>query len=239
MKEISMQNNLPGVTHNTTLHSNSLQPKILFQDKHLIICVKPYGIVSESPGMPELLEQICKCSVYCVHRLDKGTGGIMIFAKDCRTAALLSSQTSDSYKKEYLAVINGKPDEQGEFCDFLFHDRYKNKTYVVDRIRKGVKEAKLSYQLLECHDQLSLVLVRLQTGRTHQIRAQFASRKLPLIGDVKYGSPVRNSEIGLWAYRITFIHPYTGKTVTFSELPPDTSNWQIWRYSFDNILPNI
>ena len=185
--------------------------KILYEDRNIIVCVKPAGILSEAEGMPAILkERTGSRSVYCVHRLDRDVSGIMVFAKTGKSAAELSAIIAEGkMTKEYLAVIHGCPEDKcGQMQDLLFHDRQKNKTYVVKRMRKGVKEAELSYTLLENKGDLSLVRVLLHTGRSHQIRVQFSSRKMPLAGDSRYGSTIRGRKPALWSYHIAF--PYSG-----------------------------
>ena len=201
---------------------------ILYQDDRLVVCLKPTGISSEDDGLPALLSvQLDADKLYCVHRLDKGVGGVMVYARDRQSAAALSSIIASlGMENEYLAVIPGTPPEDaGELTDLLFHDRSKNKTYVVKRMRAGVKEAKLSYRLLESQGPLSLLRVRLHTGRSHQIRVQFASRKLPLLGDRKYGSTVACPSLALWACSLSFPHPGTGERLSFTALPEMSFPW--------------
>ena len=185
--------------------------------------------------MPELLEEACGAErVFCVHRLDKAAGGVMVYAKTGPAAARLSeSISSRKAQKTYLAVVCGRPEAtSGELRDLLFHDRSKNKTYVVDRERRGVKEAVLDYHLLASAETesgvLSLVRVTIHTGRTHQIRVQFASRGLPLAGDGKYGSPLRTCPLALWSHGLSLPHPATGEVVSFSAQPPREFPWEIF-----------
>lgn len=206
---------------------------VLYEDAQLIVCIKPAGVLSEEGGMPELLQTRCGCSrVYCVHRLDKPVSGVMVYAKDGKTAAKLSELlSSHRVTKEYLAVVQGRPEaEQGILRDLLFHDAGKNKTYVVQRSRKGVKEAELEYAALEsiCSEEfgsLSLLRITLHTGRSHQIRVQFASRKLPLAGDRRYGSSISDCGIALQSHRLAFPHPVTGEPLCFSAPFPQEWPW--------------
>ncbi len=172
--------------------------------------------------MVSLLSAHCNNQVYPLHRLDREVGGVMVYAKTKKAAANLSRDIAEhKFIKEYIALIHGKPEsDSGEMRDLLFKDSRKNKSFVVKRQRKGVKEALLEYSLLETDGDFSTVLVRLHTGRTHQIRVQFASRKMPLKGDKKYGAKDESRNIGLWSFRITFNHPVTGEKLSFSE-PPD------------------
>ena len=197
---------------------------LLYQDAHMVVCVKPAGLLAQadSKGGESAVSKLEAAfgSIYPVHRLDKDTGGVMVFARTQKAAAALSKAVQENkLNKEYLALLPGMPAaEEGEQEDILFHDRVKNRTYVVDRQRKGAKPAKLAYRVLEQRESAVLVQVRLFTGRTHQIRVQFASRKLPLLGDRKYGSR-ESVPMALWAWRLTLPHPVTGKELVFAAMP--------------------
>ncbi len=199
--------------------------EILFEDKDILVCIKPQGIVSQSDekseSMISVLEEHTGGTVYPLHRLDREVGGVMVYAKSHFAAATLSKDIAEhNFKKEYMALVHGKPEsDKGEMRDLLFKDSRKNKSYVVKRMRKGVKEALLEYEVLNSKDGLSLVRVLLHTGRTHQIRVQFASRKMSLVGDRKYGADDDFKNIGLWSYRITFNHPKTKQTLVFEKMP--------------------
>ena len=167
--------------------------EILQETKTSVVCVKPVGIAAQGTdpqALPQLLAAQLGCEVYPVHRLDQAVGGVMVYAKTAKEAARLTQSMGEGgMQKTYLAVLTGCPEEtSGTLEDLLFHDRVKNKTYVVRRPRGGVKKAVLSYEILAEAEGLSLARVRLQTGRTHQIRVQFASRGFPLLGDGNYGS---------------------------------------------------
>lgn len=209
--------------------------QVLYEDGDIIVCVKDAGVLSQASekgkeaDMTALLaahfaENGEAATPHVVHRLDRGTGGVMVYAKTEKAAAALSADASgEGMKKTYLAVIEGKPAEpMGELTDLLFFDRQKDKTYVVNRARRGVKEARLSYEVkgstVQDGRELTLVRVALHTGRTHQIRAQFASRRLPLYGDARYGAKTRGA-LGLFACSLTFSHPKTGEERTFSAEP--------------------
>ena len=167
--------------------------------------------------MIDLLSAQLGGEIYPVHRLDRQVGGVMVYAKTQRAAAELSRAIQQGTMiKEYLAVVRGGPEEDaGEMQDLLLHDARKNKSYVVSRMRAGVKKARLSYRVLVRKEDRTLVQVRLFTGRTHQIRVQFASRQLPLLGDGRYGGG--SGELALWSVRLTF--RYRGKELCFTELP--------------------
>ncbi|MBR3927852.1 MAG: RluA family pseudouridine synthase [Clostridia bacterium] len=214
--------------------------EILYEDKFLLACVKPVGVLSEDGGMPDLLSnQLNAKRIYCVHRLDRDVGGVMIFAKDGKTAALLSEAISaHKAKKEYLLICENAPAENaGTMKDLLYHDKQKNKTYVVKKARKGVKDALLDYETLasDAESGMSLVKATLKTGRSHQIRVQFASRKMPLIGDGKYGSGIKTPKIALWSFRYAFLHPVTGETIVAQKTPPIENQWT----AFDKTIQTI
>ncbi len=184
-----------------------------------LVCLKPAGVESEKQ-LPRLLcEQTGLEILYPVHRLDKETAGVMVFAKTKSAAAYFSGEIGENrFHKTYLAAVKGTLDEPcGTFTDLLFRDKQKNKSYTVKRMRKGVKEAILSYKVLEEiqveNTPHSLVEIQLQTGRTHQIRVQFASRKHPLLGDKKYGGQ-SYSHLCLLAKQLIFVTP-RGETVSF------------------------
>ena len=130
--------------------------------------------------------------------------------------------------KEYLAVLRGHPEKDADtLTDLLFRDAQHNKSYVVQRMRKGVREATLDYTVLETTDELTLVKVRLHTGRTHQIRVQFSHRGLPLLGDIRYGSKA-DCSAALWSYHLAFTHPVTGQPVDVTCPPPNVYPWDIF-----------
>ena len=218
--------------------------QILYKDDHLSIIKKLVGVLSQldshgGDSIPKRLE-LQGFAVKPVHRLDRATGGVMVYALTDKSAALLSAllQDHEKFVKEYLAVISGKPDNpRGEMKDLLYHDVRKNKSYVVDRKRGGVKRAKLTYEVLDTIETdcgiFSLVRVRLHTGRTHQIRVQFASRKLPLAGDSRYGG-LRTCPLALWSHRLTFPHPISGEKVQQSCLPDiHACPWNLFLQKYD------
>ncbi len=199
--------------------------RILYAEKGIIVCVKPAGVLSQegNPGqesMVSLLRAQTGGEIYPVHRLDRETGGVMVYAGTPKTAADLSRDIQERrIVKEYLAVLTGMPGKPSDCLqDLLFHDRNRNKTFVTDRKRKGVKEAALIYRVLDTRDRLALVQVRLLTGRTHQIRAQFASRGLPLLGDSRYGGGRGVPALCLWSAALTL--ELQGTSRRFLCLPP-------------------
>ncbi len=164
-----------------------------------------------------MLREQCNTDIFTLHRLDVNVGGLMVYAKNKHTAAELSKVISEGRMiKEYVALVHGTPEESGVYEDLLFKDSGKNKVFVVKKIRRGVKSAKLEYKRLTTGD-TSLVHIRLYTGRSHQIRVQFASRGFPLVGDHKYGS--RSEEVNpmLYSCRLTF--PYKDRDVTYESKP--------------------
>jgi len=204
---------------------------ILYHDESLAVCLKPPGTDAEGAGMPRLLAaQLGAEEVFCVHRLDRAVGGVMVYALSGAAAAGLSAALREGrLRKEYLAVVHGAPAApEGTLRDLLFHDRVKNKSYVVARRRAGVREAVLDYRAEAEAEGLSLLAVRLQTGRTHQIRVQLAARKTPLVGDAKYGSPRRDCPIALWSHALGFRHPVSGEALSFSAPPPKRYPWTLF-----------
>ena len=201
--------------------------RILYCDETLAVAVKPEGILSQpdrtgEDSMVTLLKEQLGKEVFPIHRLDRAVGGVMVFAMTKAAAGKLSGMVgTDAFEKEYMAVVHGVPaEENGEFTDYLYHDPRRNFTSVVPKTQKDAKEAKLAYKLLgrDMEKEFSLVRVRLYTGRTHQIRVQFASREMPIAGDGKYGARDRMG-LALWSYRLSFRHPVRKKTMTFTALP--------------------
>lgn len=199
--------------------------EVVYSDKYLAVVIKPVGSISEEGegSVPSLIrEYLGKSDAYVgtIHRLDKGVGGLMVYSLDPKiTGRLTEAINSDGAGKEYLALLSGVPEKNEDtLTDLLYHDRAKNKTYVVKRKRGGVKEARLYYRVIDEKEGKALVAVKLYTGRTHQIRAQFASRGLPLLGDARYGGG--KGEISLYSYKLTFVHPVTKKIMEFERNCP-------------------
>ena len=190
--------------------------EIIFSDNEIVVCIKPVGVDSEQE-VPQALQQQLGGEIFTLHRLDKNVGGVMVYSRTKASAARFSKLIQDGQLiKEYVALVHGMPPESGDFTDLLWKDSAKNKVFVVKRERRGVKKARLIYQLLRAGEQ-SLVRVRLFTGRSHQIRVQFASRGFPLVGDHKYGS--RDAATAPMLYSCCLTFPYKGKEQTFEILP--------------------
>ena len=201
---------------------------LLYYDADIAVCVKPAGILSEGDSessMPYLLSLSLKergisaPSPYVVHRLDKETEGIMVFALNQKSAAFLSlSSQNGDMKKIYHALCVGSIEKDSDTLkDLLFYDRARSKSFVVERERKGVKSASLEYSVIERFDDRTLISVKLHTGRTHQIRVQFASRGHALCGDRRYGAPSKyGNKLCLCATSLSFSHPTTKKLMEFN-----------------------
>jgi 23S rRNA pseudouridine1911/1915/1917 synthase len=206
--------------------------KFIYQDDAIIVCVKPAGVLStdEPGGVPELARQKLgdpNACVRTVHRLDRVVSGLMVLARTAKAASELSRQIREGeFHKEYLAVTHGSPaTETGTMRDLLLRNKAERKTYVVDHMEKGVQEAVLDYRVVNRTQKFARVSIILQTGRTHQIRCQFASRDLPLVGDRKYSLNEDGCDIALWSCRLAFRHPVTGKQMDFSMEPPAVYPW--------------
>lgn len=197
--------------------------EFLYKDNELIVCIKERGLLSQydekKPNMISTLKEALGCEVYPIHRLDKEVGGVMVYALTQKSAAALSQQVADrSLLKQYLALTHGTPDEkEGVMEDLLYFDKSKNKSFTVKKERRGVKKAILEFAVIESGEDKALVRVKLHTGRTHQIRVQFASRKMPLIGDRRYGAKDSSEFIHLWSEKIEFNHPVTGEKMSFEK----------------------
>lgn len=208
--------------------------KVLYEDNHIIVVIKPYNIPSQSDktndiDMLSLVKEYIKekyqkpGNVYVglVHRLDRPVGGIMVFAKTSKAASRLSeSIRNKSFSKTYLAVVNGKFEKQnGILENYLWKDEALNMSKVVSKDKKGAKLARLTYEVLAEKNDLSLVKINLETGRHHQIRVQFSNAGYSLYGDQKYGKGSMGKQIALWAYRLEFKHPVKDEIMKFEALP--------------------
>lgn len=191
--------------------------ELLAKNTAYVIVVKPVGMESQSEVPAELSQQLGG-SFFPVHRLDRMVGGVMVYARTSACAAALSKCVREgTLVKEYQALVHGIPPESGDWEDLLWKDSARNKVFVVKRMRKGVRPARLTFTRLTQGPE-SLVHIRLYTGRSHQIRVQFASRGFPLVGDHKYGARDERSVPMLYSYRIQF--PWQGQTVIYTHLPP-------------------
>ena len=206
--------------------------EILYRDDDIIVCIKPPRVLStdEPGGLPELIRQELgdpRSDVRTVHRLDRVVSGVMVLARNKAAASELSRQIrEDLFMKEYLAVVHGAPeDASGEYRDLLGRDKARKMTYVATGPGKDVREAVLSFGSIGSADGMTKVRIRLLTGRTHQIRVQFASRGMPLLGERKYAVLEDDCEIALWSHKVGFTHPRTGAWVEFSQEPPKAFPW--------------
>lgn len=206
--------------------------EILYSDRDILVCIKPARVLStdEPGGLPSLIRQTLgdeKADVRTVHRLDRVVSGVMVLARNAKAASELSRQIrEDEFEKEYLAVVHGRPEQdRGTLTDLLYRDKARRMTMVAAEPAKGVQEAILDYAVMRNREEMSRVKVLLRTGRTHQIRVQFASRNMPLVGERKYCTLEDPCEIALWSHRIAFTHPYTGKRMEFSKEPPMIYPW--------------
>ena len=206
--------------------------ELLYVEDDILVCRKPARVLStdEPGGVPDLAREALgdpKADVRTVHRLDRVVAGLMVLARNGKAASELSRQIRDGeFEKEYVAVVHGRPGtEQGTLRDLLGRDKARKMTYVAPAPAKGVQEAVLDYRVLGKTDTMSRVRIRLHTGRTHQIRVQFASRGMPLVGERKYSTLEDPCEIALWSYHIGFTHPGTGKRMDFTHEPPEIYPW--------------
>lgn len=212
--------------------------KTYYFDKHIIVCEKPVGVLSQADAshaknLPDILKsETGSYYVEAVHRLDRPVGGVMVYARNKKAAAALSGDVKKrNFFKEYYAVVHGSPkEESGQWRDFLYKDRKLCKSFAVKTERKGAKEAVLEYEVIEKAEDLALVRVRLLTGRTHQIRVQFSSRGMPLVGDGKYGGAKDRCNIALFCRKIGFRHPQSGRYMEFESEPPNAFPWQKFEF---------
>jgi len=207
--------------------------EIIYRDDDIVVAVKPARVLStdEPGGMPDLVREALgdpKADVRTVHRLDRVVSGLMVLARSAAAASELSRQIrEDVFQKEYFAVVHGQPElPEGTLTDLLIRDKARKMTMVVKTPQKGAQEAILGYKLLNFSEDMSRLWIELRTGRTHQIRVQFASRGMPLVGERKYAVLDDACEIALWSYRLGFNHPSTGQWMTFEKEPPQAYPWE-------------
>lgn len=215
------------------------QIKIIHEDNHLLVAEKPQGMLSQgdATGDEDILSYLKKyikekynkpgeAYLGLVHRLDRPTGGLMVFARTSKAARRLQQQIKTSiFRKTYLAVLCGHPDQNGILENYLIKNDKTNTVSISDS--HDGKYAKLCYKIKNVCQDYSLAEIRLETGRSHQIRVQFANIGTPLYGDVKYGN-IRG-HLALWAYKLEFYHPVTNELLTFTSNPPDTKPWTYFR----------
>ncbi len=213
--------------------------KIIHQTAEYTVVCKAAGEDSEH-DLPEMLAEQNgdrATDYYVVHRLDQAVAGLLVLARNRVTAAELSRQlTENRLRKTYLCVVPRVPaPASGEMQDLLYKDKLKKKMFPVKRKRAGVKEASLTYRVLETQAPLTLVEVELQTGRFHQIRCQFAARKLPLVGDGKYGSRVRSPHLALFCRQLSFYDAKEKKECSFTAAPPAEFPWTAFSCASDEV----
>ena len=204
--------------------------ELLYQDKDMVICIKPAGVKStdEPGGLPDMVRQaLGDDNVRTVHRLDQAVSGLMVLARRAKAAAELSRQIREgTFEKEYLAVVHGAPEQaEGTLRDLLYRDKQRRMTLVAQEMAQGVQEAVLDYRVVSRVADMTRVQIRLHTGRTHQIRVQFSSRGMPLVGERKYSTLEDACNIALWSHRLAFAHPYTGEKMEFTQEPPAIFPW--------------
>ena len=205
--------------------------ELVYVDDDILVCLKPARVLStdEAGGVPDLCREALgnpKADVRTVHRLDRVVAGLMVLARNAKAASELSRQIrEDEFEKEYQAVVHGQAEEKATLVDLLGRDKARKMTFVAAEPAKGVQEAVLDYWLLAKNDDMSRVQIRLHTGRTHQIRVQFASRNMPLVGERKYSERNDPCEIALWSCRLAFTHPRTGERMEFTHQPPQEFPW--------------
>ena len=227
---------------------------IVYEDNHVIVVIKPQNMPTQEDESKDLdlLNQIKDYikvkynrpgNVYVglVHRLDRPTGGLMVFAKTSKAAARLAEQMKDDrFSKKYLTVTVGVPREKSKkLIHYLKKDEKNNIVKIVPMGEEGAKKAELIYNVVDHENNLALVEVELLTGRSHQIRVQMASLKTPVFGDVKYGAKSENSQLttnlALWAYKLTFEHPTTKKVMTFVCYPDkEIEPWK--NFNLENLV---
>ena len=206
--------------------------ELVYTDDTMVVCIKPPGVKStdEPGGMPELVRAALGTEeVRTVHRLDQVVSGLMVLARTAGAASELSRQIRENeFEKTYLAVVHGTPAPEATLRDLLYRDKARRMTLVAAEPGKGVQEAVLDYRVTAGNEAMSRVRIRLHTGRTHQIRVQFASRGFPLVGERKYSTLEDGCPIALWSHRICLRHPVTGKPMEFSADPPAQYPWNVF-----------
>ena len=217
---------------------------VIYEDNHIIIVEKPVNIPSQGDKTGDI-DMLTRIKAYLkekynkpgdvylglVHRLDRPTGGVMVFAKTSKAASRLSEQVRNKeFHKKYLCIVDGKMESKtGTFKDYLVKNERTNMSRIAKKDEKNAKEAILDYEVLKYNEEInmSVVKVDLHTGRHHQIRVQFASRNHSLSGDQKYGTRGRGKQLALWAYYLSILHPITKERMEFSVEPEHIGSWKI------------
>lgn len=227
--------------------------EIIFEDNHILVAAKPQNVPSQQDESNDK-DMLTMCKEYIkesknkpgnvyvglVHRLDRPTGGVMIFAKTSKAAARLSeSIKSGEFDKKYFAILVGTPKEkQGTLTHYLLKDEKANTVSIVPMATEGAKKAVLDYKIVESLGNFSLAQIKLHTGRAHQIRVQMNSLGTPVFGDTRYGGEKmpKGYKLALWAYELRLKHPITKDTMVFRCYPPiDTKPWSL----FEPIIKTI
>ena len=204
---------------------------ILYRDASLVVCVKPAGVLStdEAGGLPDLLREALRepeADLRTVHRLDRAVSGLMVVARGAEAASFLSREIREGgFEKRYLAVVHGETPAGDELRDLLCRDKARKMTFVAEKPGKDVREAVLDYETVGRGAGMSMVSIRLRTGRTHQIRVQFASRGFPLFGERKYCAVPDDCPLALWSCALGFTHPETRERMRFYREPPAVFPW--------------
>jgi 23S rRNA pseudouridine1911/1915/1917 synthase len=222
------------------------EPAIIYEDNHIIVVIKFQNVptITDESGDESLQEQLKKfiknrdnkqgeVFVGIVHRLDRVTGGVMVFAKTSKAASRLTAQITDrSFNKEYLAVVYGEPKQRSAtLVNYLVKDETTNVVSVVPQGATGAKRAELKYKTIVNRKDMSLVNVELTTGRSHQIRVQMKHIGNPIFNDAKYSGRKARGDIALWSYKLSFLHPTTGDELKFIVNPPESGVWQNFEFN--------
>lgn len=211
------------------------EPDIIYEDNHLLVVIKPTGI-SVQADESEDLDLLSNLKAYIkqrdnkpsnvflglVHRLDRPTGGVMVFAKTSKSASRLSRDIREGkIEKKYLCIVNGIPQQKsGTLINYLKKDAKSNTVHLAPQFEQGAKKAQLYYKVLQSTDDFSLIETDLITGRPHQIRVQMSKvLKTPIFGDFKYGDKMHGGKLGLWAYYLKIFHPVSDKPMVFKVMP--------------------
>ena len=217
-----------------------MEPSIIYEDNHLLVVIKPQGVPTQpdDSGDPDMLsilkayrqaneQKAGEAFVGMVHRLDRVTGGVMVFAKTSKAASRLGEQIRNrEFHKKYLTVVAGMPRKNEEtLVHYLLKNEHQNRVDIVGQAVTGAKRAELTYEVKQTQNKLFLLEVDLHTGRSHQIRVQLSAINCPIVGDNKYGRPAKEN-LALWAHELSFIHPTTGDKMKFVVNPPEEGVWE-------------